>query len=125
MLIVEFINIKNYVLAIELIDSKSKATAAVVGKECGNHGNITYEFFVENTKFKHTSNKCEVSCENVKNGDLLAISYIANDPTLSDCGNLEGKANSTLISFFICIIFTLLFILFGYYSYKSEANKNS
>ena len=104
-----WINYQSRQKSIEIERDGVETRGEIVGKYCSNHGEVSYAFTVNDTKF-HGSGFCSLNCDNVAVGSPISITYARGNPTNSRCANSEqGGNNYTTL---IIIVVALAVVIF-------------
>jgi hypothetical protein len=74
----------------ELKGSAVSIDGRITEKQCGNHNQVQYSFFVAGRQYSDFSS-CVPDCDNSKIGDIVPVTYARNNPSNSTCFSLCRK----------------------------------
>jgi hypothetical protein len=86
----------------EIAGDAVESQGLIVGKNCSNHGEISYSFTVSEKKY-FGSGFCPVDCGKAANGAPISVTYARHNPSNSRCDTAEqaesrpGNNYTTLI----------------------------
>lgn len=100
---------------LSLLERTGQVTnGTIVGKQCSNHGSISYSYTVNGKTYKDSGFSCGPVCQDVVIGDDLRVIYAGERPSLSRCNSLK-HSRANVNGNIVAIIFGCLILSVGIY----------
>lgn len=95
----------------ELRQNGVKTVGAVSGRNCSNHGQIYYSFYLNGKEHQGWGTSCVQSCSKAEIGGPVEIIYSQNEPENHRCGSLEETGSSD----YVFLMFLSIVLAFAIY----------
>lgn len=111
--IVAAINMQSQHRVQALLHGGKKISGVVTAKNCSNHGEVGYSYFIAGKEIHARGTGCVQSCKDATIGTPVEVTYLESNPLVEQCGSLEGRlsqVNGNFFALFVIAVFMAIAI---------------